>query len=103
MFAINGKIGSGDVYASSALFRKMWPKLLAANVTEAISDKDAAGAAPPSVKEVEDFLAGTAGAPELVRKISVSVRLATRDGDGSLFAETRRADDSWVHRNYLAK
>ena len=47
VFAINGKINSGDVYASNALFRKMWPKLLAANVTEAIGNKDAAGAAPP--------------------------------------------------------
>ena len=43
VFAINGKINSGDVYASNALFRKMWSKLLAANVTEAISVKDAAG------------------------------------------------------------
>jgi len=36
VYAINGKIKSADVYASNALFRKMWPKLLAANVTEAI-------------------------------------------------------------------
>jgi hypothetical protein len=42
VFAINGKINSGDVYASNALFRKMWSKLLAANVTEAISVKEAA-------------------------------------------------------------
>ena len=42
VFAINGKINSADVYASNALFRKMWRKLLAANVTEAISEKDAA-------------------------------------------------------------
>jgi hypothetical protein len=27
VFAINGKITGGDVYASSALFRKMWRKL----------------------------------------------------------------------------
>jgi len=37
------------------------------------------------------------------RAINASVRLATRDGDASLYAETRRADGSWVHRNYLAK
>ena len=39
VFAINGKINSGDIYASNALFRKTWSKLLAANVTEAISVK----------------------------------------------------------------
>jgi len=45
--AINGKIGGREVYASAELFRKMWPKLLAAGVTEAIGDKDAPRAHPP--------------------------------------------------------
>ncbi len=103
VFAINGKINSGDVYASNALFRKMWSKLLAADVTEAISVKEAAGAAPPSVKDVAAFLATASTGVKAERAINASVRLATRDGDASLYAETRRADGSWVHRNYLAK
>jgi hypothetical protein len=103
VFAINGKINSGDVYASNALFRKMWTKLLAANVTEAISVKEAAGAALPSVKDVAAFLAAASTGVKAERAINASVRLATRDGDASLYAETRRADGSWVHRNYLAK
>jgi len=28
VFAINGKVNSADVYASSTLFKKLWPKLL---------------------------------------------------------------------------
>jgi hypothetical protein len=103
VFAINGKVNSGDVYASNALFRKMWSKLLAANVTEAISVKEAAGAAPPSVKDVEAFLAKASSGVKAERAINASVRLTMLDGDASLFAETRRADGSWVHRNYLAK
>src|SRR5579864_3329581 len=104
VFAINGKINSGDVYASNALFRKMWSKLLAANVTEAISVKETAGAAaPPPVKDVEAFLAAASAGVKAERAINASVRLATHDGDASLYAETRRADGSWVHRNYLAK
>jgi len=103
VFAINGKINSGDVYASNALFRKMWNKLLAANVTEAISVKEAAGTAPPPVKDVEAFLATASTGVKAERAINASVRLATRDSDASLYAETRRADGSWVHRNYLAK
>ena len=103
VFAINGKINSGDVYASNALFRKMWGKLLAANVTEAISAKEAAKAAPPSVKDVEAFLATASTGVKTERAINASVRLATHDGDASLYAETRRTDGSWVHRNYLAK
>lgn len=103
VFAINGKINSGDVYASNALFRKMWSKLLAANVTEAISAKEASGAAPPPVKDVEAFLAKASAGMKAERAINASVHLATLDGDASLYAETRRADGSWVHRNYLAK
>ena len=105
VFAINGKINSGDVYASNALFRKMWSKLLAANVTEAISVKEASGVAapPPPVKDVEAFLAKASAGATTERAINASVHLATADGDTSLYAETRRADGSWVHRNYLAK
>ncbi|HML09050.1 MAG TPA: DUF6569 family protein [Xanthobacteraceae bacterium] len=101
--AINGKIRNGDVYASNALFRKMWRKQLAASVTEAIGDKDAAAAAPPSIKDVETFLGQAMTGTKVERAINASVRLVTLDGDISLYAETRRDDGSWVHRNYLAK
>jgi len=103
VFAINGKIDSGDVYASNALFRKMWSKLLAANVTEAISAKAVASAAPPSVEDVEAFLTKASTGTKAERAINAHVHLATLDGEASLYAETRRADGSWVHRNYLAK
>ena len=81
----------------------MWSKLLAANVTEAISVKETASAAPPSVEDVEAFLATSSTGVKAERVINASVRLATHDGDASLYAETRRTDGSWVHRNYLAK
>lgn len=103
VFAINGKINGGDVYASNALFRKMWTKMLAANVTDAIAKKDGTGGVPPSVKDVEGFLAAAETAPKWERMLNASVRLATRDGNSSLSAETQRADGSWVHRAYLAK
>ena len=34
-FAVNGKVNSGDVYRSNALFRKMWAKMLTAAANEA--------------------------------------------------------------------
>jgi hypothetical protein len=101
VFAINGKISGGDVYASSTLFRKMWRKLLTANVTEAIGEKKEAGAAPPSLDDVQAFLTAAESAPKSERALNASVRLVTRDGDSSLYAETQRADGGWVHRNYL--
>ena len=59
--------------------------------------------APPPVKDVEAFLATASTGVKAERAINASVRLATHDGDTSLYAETRRTDGSWVHRNYLAK
>ncbi len=103
VYVVNGKINGGDVYASNALFRKMWRKELAANVTEAISKKDAAAVTPPSAKEVQTFLVTAETGAKTERAVSASVGLATLDRDTSLFAETQRAYVSWVHRNYLAK
>jgi hypothetical protein len=39
MFAINGKLNSGDAYASADLFNKMYPKLLHAAAIEALSER----------------------------------------------------------------
>jgi hypothetical protein len=100
---VNGKISGGDVYASPALFRKMWPKLIAANVTEAIGEKAEAGTAPPSADTVKAFLTTAESAPKAERALNAGVRLATHDGDRALYAETQRAEGGWVHRNYLAK
>src|ERR1051325_1059173 len=36
VFAINGHVNSADVYASRALFAKLWPKLLKASAVEAV-------------------------------------------------------------------
>jgi hypothetical protein len=101
--AINGKISSGDVYASPALFRKVWPKLLAASVTEAIGEKDAKAVSAPPAEKLLGFLKAAQDAPESVVPLNSGVRLATRDGNAVAFAETRRVDGGWVHRNYLAK
>src|SRR2546428_7151571 len=50
VFAINGKINSADVYASSSLFKKLWPKLLQASAIEAVAElrRGEKFAAPPA-------------------------------------------------------
>lgn len=42
-FAVNGEINSADIYGSSDLFAKMWPKLIKAALTEAVSNDDGSG------------------------------------------------------------
>jgi hypothetical protein len=104
--AINGRMSSANIYPSNGLFRKMWSKQLAANVTEAIGEK--AGAAPkpaaaPPAPAASEFLAAAEKGKAEERSVAAGMRQETRDAEKGLFSETRRADGKWVYRNYLAK
>jgi hypothetical protein len=58
VIAINGKMTGAEVYGSSALFEKAWPKLLNSAATEALAEKKTrAHAAAPTAREIERFLA----------------------------------------------
>jgi len=110
VFAVNGKLNSADIYPSNGLFRKMWPKLLAANATEAIGETGmAAEPALPSTEQVLAFLDHAEHGKAQEKALNSTVRLETREADQSLYFETRRAPNApgaaggWVHRSYLAK
>jgi len=103
VIAVNGKVSSADVYPSNALFRKMWPKLLAAAVTEAIGAKGGKAAAAPSVAAVDQFLVAAEHGKEREEVANSLSRQEVRDADKALFVEAQRKDGTWVHRNYLAK
>jgi hypothetical protein len=104
VYAINGKIKSGDVYVSNALFRKMWSKLLAANVTEAIGEKNAATAgSSPSLHDVEAFLASAKTVSKSETRITASVQLVAGESDLVFYTESRYVDGSWMHRKFVAK
>ena len=109
VFAVNGKINSADQYPSNGLFKKMWPKLLAASATEAIGEASrtkagvAAPTAAPVTTDVEAFLAQAAAGKAEEKALGTLVRQELRDSDKMLYVEARKADGAWVHRNYLAK
>lgn len=106
VFAINGKINSADVYASSALFKKLWPRLLKASAIEAVAElRQGEKFAPPPADAVEGFLSDSPKGAEKRKDVSARVQMITRESDGSVFFETRdRAKaDAWVHRNYIRK
>jgi hypothetical protein len=102
-FAVNGKIDSADVYPSNALFRKMWQKLLTANVTEAIAAKSGAATAVPSSADVAGFLKTAEGGAASKQTLTRSVQLEIRTNNKSVYLATLRADGSWAHRSYIAK
>ena len=103
VFAVNGKLNSAEVYPSNGLFRKMWPKLLQASVTEAIGQKDAERDPAPSNEIALAFLAEAAQGKASEKPLPANVRLEVRDADKAFYFETRRASGAWVHRSYLAK
>ena len=103
VFAINGKLNSAEIYPSNGLFRKMWPKLVQASITEAIGQKNSGGEPTPSGEAAQAFLDAAAKGKSSEKPLAAQVQLETRDSDKSLYFETRRQNGSWAHRSYLAK
>ncbi len=103
-FAINGKINSADVYPSHGLFMKMWPKLLRASVTEAISEK---GEGKPDLVQLEpqkilSFLKRADAGKLSKRPLVKGAHLLTRQVGGIYMFETKLGSRDWIHRNYIA-
>jgi hypothetical protein len=81
----------------------MWPKLLQASVTEAIGQKNAGGETTPSAQAAMAFLDEARKGKASENTLPAEVKLETRDGEKSLYFETKRTDGAFVHRSYLAK
>jgi hypothetical protein len=103
VFAINGKINSADIYPSNGLFRKMWPKLLAANATEAIGERTAGTSDAPSHAAVKAFLDAAERGKANEKPLPVNGKLEMRVADETLYFETKRPAGGWVHKNYLTR
>jgi len=106
VFAINGQVNSADVYASHALFAKLWPKLLKASAVEAIAElNQPVNAEPVADETVHAFLAESEQPSAKAKEVTGRVRMLTREDDKNVFFETqdRQEKDAWVHRNYIRK
>ena len=102
---INGNIQSADVYASSALFQKLWPKLLKASAVEAIAERQPGARPAPTARDVQAFLAAAekgqpAAAPNGNRGMSVRLETARQ-----LLIDTcdPAQDFAVLHRSVIAK
>jgi hypothetical protein len=107
VFAINGKVNSADVYASQALFAKLWPKLLKASAVEAIAELNnhTDNTQPVASETVESFLVESEKPAAAAKEVTQRVRMVTREDDKNVLFETqdRQQKDGWVHRNYIKK
>lgn len=105
-FAINGQVNSADVYASHTLFTKLWPKLLKATATEALSELSQEAKVEPVADEtIHAFFAASETPKPQAKAVTERVRVVTREDDKNVFFETqdRSEKDAWVHRNYIRK
>jgi hypothetical protein len=106
VFAINGKINSADIYASNALFRKLWPKLLQASAIEAVAELQRGEKFDaPKPADVQGFLDDGTKGPEQQKNVSGRVQMVTRDAKENVSFDTidRAKPDVVVHRNIIKK
>jgi len=105
-YAINGKVNSAEVYASTDLFRRMWPKMLASSAAEALAERpNAKASAPPAVAAVQDTLTAgdrgretskdSTGRLSVVKKESAQVILFE--------ASDQESGGKWIHKSYVVK
>ncbi len=104
-FAINGKINSADIYVSNALFKKLWPKMLKATATEAVSAANQVRLADPvKPASVKGFLDEAEKASSKDRSINSGASLRTReDKDNVMFEARDEKSKVVVHKSYVKK
>ena len=102
VFAVGGRLNSGDEFGSAGLFRKLWSRQLKAAATEAIAEKDAPGRRQPTLAEVAAFIDSARAAKPVLRAMPGGMNLETRKASKSYYMEVRRGNDRWVHRAYVA-
>ena len=106
-FSINGKLNSADVYASPALFRKLWPGLLKSSAVEAVAELDGQPHAATKAEEVRAFISESESGAATEREVTTRVRMTTRETKSNILFETRdhhpRRKGGWVHKSYVKK
>jgi len=106
VFAINGRIVSGELYPSNGLFRKMWPKLAEAAAIEAIGEADGKTAnveKPATLDDVRAFIADADKGKAHVTEIDTRLKRDARDGTKAIAVSTVALDGTVLHRSYVAK
>ena len=101
-FAINGKINSADIYVSNHLFGKLWPKMLKAAVTEAISlGNQTKAESEPTAGDISGFLSEADKGTTKERQTVAKSKVVTRASKNEVVYEARDKADVVVHRNYV--
>jgi hypothetical protein len=104
--AVNGRVVAADVYASRALFRKLWPKLLDGSAVEAFIESDPGrGFDPVQGDAVRAFLAEGEGAALNSDAVTERTYVQVRRTDRVMLVEScdRSRGNLVLHRSFLAR
>ena len=104
VFAINGEINSADVYGSSTLFTRLWPRLLKATAIEAVAESHREDAKRVvTAEEMKAFLSENASAKVAEqRKVTDRINMVTRESEHSVLIESHDRG-VLLHGNFLKR
>jgi hypothetical protein len=105
-FAVNGAINSADVYATSELFGKQWPRLLEAAATEALMEWKKDKKVPSiAVADMQSFLKNAETKKPVQIGATERIRIVMTETDHCFYFQTldRKRQDAPIHRSYLKK
>jgi hypothetical protein len=103
---INGHVNSADVYGSSVLFRKLWPKLLRASAVEAVAElQKGTKFEPATAQKVGAFFDDAEKGVASENEVSGRIQMVTRESDKNILFETRdqKQNKAVLHRSYVRK
>ena len=102
-FAINDKVEGAEIYSSSELFEKLWPKLLQACSLEAVAEMQKTEEfVIPAAKNFHAFLQDDEKAEISEKHISEQLKLVTRLSKDKVVFETYGQDRQQVlHKSYI--
>jgi hypothetical protein len=102
-FAVNGKFVCADVYGSSALFRKMWPKLLQACASEAVGEfKKDEKFDPAKAEDIRAAYEASAQGAATDRAPAATTKVHMQKADKALRYESLdQKNDSLLHSTFM--
>lgn len=106
-FAVNGEFNTCDIYGSSNLFKKLWPKLLKASATEAVAAREKGRMYPSAtVEAVELNIVDALNGKTKESKTEQGIHRAIQESDTNILYDTCDGKDNgagYIHRNIIKK
>lgn len=107
-FAIDGEVNSAEVFASHALFEKLWPTLLRSSAVEAVAEAGKEVDKPVTADDIRACITAAESAQATKdQEINDRTRSLTKDSETAVMFETRDqaadGEEGYVRRSYFAK